>query len=161
MLRLAQSCSCSCSIPNRHWYKPSDLWEEGEQSQPSDFLGSRAPVENEKEDDDDDEEEDWETTLNTYKPSRFTRGLARGKAGTLYLRHAEDVGKPLRFIPGISLGKKHKKTFGPVGGRRDALVYRGRRHTKSEASGQSKEFSSSHAKRRGRRTTTIRTGRSA
>jgi hypothetical protein len=58
MLRLAQSfscsSSCSLSIPNRHWYEPSDFGEEGERSQPSDFFGSRAPVENE-----DDDEHDW------------------------------------------------------------------------------------------------------
>jgi hypothetical protein len=53
MLRLAQSCSCSFLIPNRHWYEPSDLREEGERSQSSDFFGSHAPVENENENEDD------------------------------------------------------------------------------------------------------------
>jgi hypothetical protein len=64
MLRFAQSFSCSCSIPNRHWYKPSDLGEEGEQSQSSDFFGSRAPVENEN---DDDDSGGTYTALNRYK----------------------------------------------------------------------------------------------
>jgi hypothetical protein len=35
---------------------------------------------------------------------------------------------PRKLSPGFSLGK-HKKTFGPEVGWRDALVYRGQRHT--------------------------------
>jgi hypothetical protein len=73
-----QSCSCSSScsfsIPNRHWYEPSDLGEEGERSQSSDFFGSHAPVENEDEDDD---EDDSGGTYTATQIRRFTYEAAQ------------------------------------------------------------------------------------
>jgi hypothetical protein len=48
-------------------YEPSDLWEEGEQSQSSDFFGLHALVEND--DDDEDDSGGAYTALNRYRPS--------------------------------------------------------------------------------------------